>query len=175
MKCKDNNWIYISVHVDDLIVTSSQKSLIADFESEMNAVFTMKNLGNLKYYLGLQFERNSDGTFSVHQKAYIEKKLREFNLQDSKASTIPLDPGYQKRQEILVPFNNKDIYRKGIGSLQYLACHTRPDIAAAASILAQKVENPSTADWTELKRIFRYLKHTKELMLKLGDKQASDN
>jgi len=36
------------------------------------------------------------------------------------------------------------------------------------SILSRHVENPKQADWVEVKRIFRYLKKTKDKKLKLG-------
>jgi hypothetical protein len=46
----------------------------------MSEVLVMKDLGKLQYYLGLQFECDDDGIFLLHQKSYIERKLREFNL-----------------------------------------------------------------------------------------------
>ena len=68
------------------------------------------------------------------------------------------------------PFNNKEIYRQAIGSLQYLASNSRPDIAVSVSILARCVIDPRKPDWTEVKRIFRYLNGTTKMKLKLGDK-----
>jgi len=64
---------------------------------------------------------------------------------------------------------DKDVYRKAIGSLQYLATNSRPDIAVGTSILARHVSCSTVADWTEVKRIFRYISHTKDKKLKLGD------
>ena len=63
---------------------------------------------------------------------------------------------------------NEDVYRKAIGSLLYLSTNSRPDIAVGTSILARHVSNPKQADWTEVKRIFRYLNKTKEKKLRLG-------
>ena len=53
------------------------------------------------------------------------------------------------------------MYRKAIGSLKYLATNTRPDICIAVLILARRVENPKQEHWTEVKRVFRYLKNNK--------------
>ena len=47
-------------------------------------------------------------------------------------------------------------------------CQQKPDIAVGTSILARHVSNPKQADWTEVKRIFRYLNKTKEKKLRLG-------
>ena len=163
------NRMYISVHVDDIIVAATDMSMITKFEKQMNEVVALKNLGKLHYYLGLQFERTDDGTFLLHQQSYIEKKLKEFNLSDSRPSNIPVDTGYQKsRPESQECLTNDDVYRRAIGSLLYLSTNSRPDIAVGTSILARHVSNPKQADWIEVKRIFRYLNKTKEKKLRLG-------
>ena len=167
-RVEGNNCMYISIHVDDLIVAATEASMIENFEKQLNKDLVLKNLGNLQYYLGLQFERDNEGIFLLHQQRYIERKLEEFNLTDSRPSNIPVDTGYQKRQETEDSMANEEVYRKAIGSLLYLATNSRPDIAVGTSILARHVSDPKQSDWTEVKRIFRYLKHTKEKKLRLG-------
>jgi hypothetical protein len=164
-----NDWMYICIHVDDLIVASTTTTLYRTFEEQMNEILVMKDLGDVKQYLGLQIERDENGVFLLHQTNYINKKLREFGLSDSKPSKIPLDPGYQKQQLQQPDMKDKEVYRQAIGSLLYLATNTRPDIAVSTSILARKVSNPSEADWTETKRVFKYLNYTKDKKLKLGN------
>jgi hypothetical protein len=174
-KQEGSDWMYISIHVDDLIAATTADSFFDTFEKQMSEVLVMKDLGKLQYYLGLQFERDDDGIFLLHQKNYIERKLREFNLYDSRPSNVPVDPGYQKREEVHQIMRNKEVYRRAIGSLLYLATNSRPDISVSTSILARQVSNPSEADWTEVKRIFRYLSHTKDKKLKLGNISQQDN
>ena len=111
----------------------------------------------------------------MHQQKYINEKLCEFGLIDSRPSTIPVDPGYQKRCEVQVNLKNKDVYRHAIGSLLYLATNTMPDIAVGTSILSRHVEDPHEADWIEVKRIFRYLKNTKHKKLQLGTTSDKDS
>lgn len=59
-----------------------------------------------------------------------------------------------------------------IGSLLYISINSRPDIAAAVCILAQKVSCPSKEDLNEVKRVIKYLKGTinYKLPLKCEDK-----
>ena len=116
-KQENGEWMYISIHVDDLIVATTKDSMLKDFEERMGHTLNMKNLGNLRYYLGTQFERDENGIFLLHQKGYIERKLDKFNLTDSKPSNIPVDPGYQKRQEVQEDAKSKEIYRSAIGAL----------------------------------------------------------
>ena len=111
----------------------------------------------------------------IRDRKYIDQKLQEFSLTDSRPSSIPVDPGYQKRQEVDVLMSNKDVYRRAIGSLLYLSTNTRPDIAVGTSILSRRVENPREADWVEVKRIFRYLKGTRHKKLLLGVTSEKEN
>ena len=141
----------------------------------MNKLLIMNRLGDLQYYLGLQYERDEDGIFVVHQKHYIEKKLQEFSLSDSRPSKLPIDPEYRKNQDVQEDMKNPEIYRKAIGSLLYLSNNTRPDVAIGTFILARRVNDPKKSDWNEVKRMFRYLIYSKVLKLKLGSVQEHDN
>lgn len=51
------------------------------------------------------------------------------------------------------------VYRSLAGSLQYLS-FTRPDLAFAINQLCQHMHQPSTANFTALKRVLRYIKGT---------------
>ena len=86
-----------------------------------------------------------------------------------------MDPGYRKRQEIHTDIKDNEAYRCAIGSLLYLATNTRPNIAVGASILARHVSDPTEADWVEVKRISRYLKHTKQKKMKLGNTEEQQS
>lgn len=62
-------------------------------------------------------------------------------------------------------------YQNVIRGLLYVAVNTRPDIAAVVSILSQRITNPSRKDWTEIKRVLKYLKGTVNHKLKFGEQQ----
>ena len=168
-KCVDNEWVYLVLYVDDLIVACVDTELIDKLEFSLKKSFQVSDLGDLSYYLGLQFERNKDGMFLMHQHTYIQKIIKAFGCEDAKPSKIPLDPGYQKRREVHEPLKDNVKYRSAIGALLYVSVNSRPDIAIATSILSRKVNNPTEADWNEVKRILRYLKYTEHTKLLLGD------
>jgi hypothetical protein len=63
-------------------------------------------------------------------------------------------------------------YAQLIGSLMYLALATRPDISYAVNRLAQFTSKPKPMHWTAVKRIFRYLKYTKNANLTYGENDA---
>lgn len=167
-KIDNGDIVYISNHVDDIVAAATTVALLEKFEKEMNNEFIIKNLGCLQYYLGIQFERDQEGVFYMHQEKYIMSKLQQFNMTEARDSSTPIGMGYKSEngQEI---FESTEVYRSAIGSLLYLSTNTRPDIAVATSILARKVSSPTDCDWLEVKRVFRYLKSTKDLKLKLGN------
>jgi hypothetical protein len=86
-------------------------------------------------------------------------------------SNVKLDAYEEDAQHELEGEENSKItygYAQLIGSLMYLALGTRPDIAFAVNKLAQYTSNPKPLHWTAVKRIFRYLKHTKNFSLTYG-------
>ncbi|KXJ75903.1 hypothetical protein RP20_CCG010795 [Aedes albopictus] len=91
-------------------------------------------------------------------------------MSEAKPSKFPLDPGHtqSKEENDADKLPNNHQYASLIGGLLYVAVNTRPDIAAAVSILGRKTSCPTQADWLEAKRVLRYLKHTLHDELVLG-------
>jgi hypothetical protein len=80
-----------------------------------------------------------------------------------------LDPGYHKlKEKNMLDSNNQ--YRKLIGMLLYVSANTRHDISAAAGILSQRVSKPRNLDFTEARRIVKYLMFTKNEKLHMFNK-----
>ena len=61
------------------------------------------------------------------------------------------------------------LYCEAMGLLMYASMGTCPDITFATSMVAQYLENPGWEHWEAVKRIFCYLKGTKDLKLIFGD------
>jgi hypothetical protein len=160
--------MYLLIYVDDIVVAFDDRKAIGDVFAKLSTEFEVVALGDVQLFLGLEVERNLDGTFTITQRGYIDRTLRRFGMDLAKGSSYPLDPGYMKLAESPRLASN-EVYRQLIGSLLYLAVNTRPDIAASTSILSRKVSCPTELDWTEAKRVLRYLKHTSNYKLKLGD------
>ncbi|KNZ52931.1 hypothetical protein VP01_3399g1 [Puccinia sorghi] len=83
----------------------------------------------------------------------------------------PLTPAVQLHtatDEDHAAFQNLNInYRSFTGVLNYLACRTRPDLAAAVSILSQFNQKPGLSHWQEVLHCWKYLKGTSTLGLLL--------
>lgn len=169
--------MYVLVYVDDILIACKNLDLIKEVEHEIKTRYNIDCLGNIKYYLGIEIIKDYKGIYHLHQKSYIMKILKLYNMETAKSSRIPMDVNYFKNETIenKVAFENPEIYRSAIGKLLYLSVHSRPDISVATIILARKVSNPTKGDWTELKRILKYLRGTIDYTIKLGDIKMEKN
>ena len=160
-----NNSIIIAVYVDDIVIFGKMLNLITLFKSQLFKKFKSRDLGELKYLLGITIERCED-FIMIHQKNYIEKLINQYkNLNASKPVDIPMqlykltieltDETDELRQLI-----DPTIYRQAIGSLIYLMTSTRPDISFAVSLLSRFMQKPRELHWRFLKRLLRYIKTT---------------
>jgi ribonuclease HI len=163
---------YLIVHVDDILLVSSTSDLIDKLYNHLSSKFELKDLGNVRHFLGIDISKDSNGNYVISQSQYIDKIITEAGLADGKVSKYHLMTGYfrHKYDEML---KSNNMYRKLIGMLLYVSNNTRPDISASVAILSKKVSAPTKTDLNEVRRTVRYLNGTKFLKLKLSDETKS--
>ncbi|MFZ4818323.1 MAG: reverse transcriptase domain-containing protein, partial [Limisphaerales bacterium] len=158
-------WILLAVYVDDFFWIGSDRGLLDDAIRKFSSYFTVTNLGTPEWFLGMRIRRGS-GFASVDQSTYARKVLEQFGMSDCNPLSSPLDPSAtlstaMSPQDAAARAEMAGVpYREAIGSLMYLACGTRPDLAAAVGIAARFMSNPGHQHWLAVKRIFRYLRGT---------------
>jgi hypothetical protein len=86
----------------------------------------MSMMGELQFFLGLQFKQSKEGTF-VHQAKYTKDTVRKFKMEDSKAMATPMSTTTALDVDEEAEHVDQKEYRRLIGSLLYLTA-TRPDI-----------------------------------------------
>ncbi|KAM6584466.1 hypothetical protein CsatB_011468 [Cannabis sativa] len=150
--------IFVLIYVDDIVVTGNNNNKLKGFISELNRRFTLKDLGSLHYFLGIEVYRDVTGLYLTQTK-YIEDLLRRHNLTNLKPCPTPATAGRPMSITEGELLSNPTIYRSVIGGLQYLS-HTRPDISYAVNKLSQFLKAPTTVHWNGAKRVLRYLKGT---------------
>jgi hypothetical protein len=165
--------IYLLVHVDDILAASNSTFELQKFMHKIGKEFELKDLGEVKTYLGIDIHRNEEGFFEISQERYIERILEATEMTSARVSPVPMSVGYHKSDG--VPLSSNTDYRKLIGMLLYASVNSRPDIAAAVSILCQKVSAPTDTDLNEAKRVIRYLKGTKSFRLRLGTSKSESH
>ncbi|KAL0371332.1 UNVERIFIED_CONTAM: Retrovirus-related Pol polyprotein from transposon RE1 [Sesamum angustifolium] len=84
----EDTFVAMLIYVDDVLITSPSVSLLTDVKSYLDGLFTIKDLGVARYFLGLQIARSPTGT-SVTQTKYINDIVRDTGLMHAKSVTTP--------------------------------------------------------------------------------------
>lgn len=182
--CRSGNSIVILlIYVDDILLRSNDSKKLIEVKNQLQSSFEMTDLGEPKVYLGMTIKRQRETkTMTVTQEAYIGKVLSKFRFADKFPKNTPMvtrQVGNRERRERENDENDlsEDMlnipYREMIGCLLYLSGATRPDIAFAINVLSRHQINPTENEYSMLKRVFQYLKGTKELGLKYVGRRSN--
>lgn len=76
--------LLVQIYVNDIIFCSTNKDLCQEFAKSMQKEFEISMMGELSYFLGLQIQQNSKGTF-INQAKYTKELIKKFGLDDAKA------------------------------------------------------------------------------------------
>ncbi|GAA0145496.1 transmembrane signal receptor [Lithospermum erythrorhizon] len=85
--------LYFLVYVDDLIVDGNSSSAVSSFKEYLGRCFHMKYLGILKYFLGIEVARGSEGLF-LSQDKYTFDMISEAGLLGSKPAAFPMEQNH---------------------------------------------------------------------------------
>nr|KAJ0204246.1 hypothetical protein LSAT_V11C500273960 [Lactuca sativa] len=149
---------YFMVYVDDIVLTDNHSHFLDHFITSLSAKFSLKDLGALHHFLGVEVIPTPTGLF-LSQHRHIQDILTQFHMEGAKEVSTPLSATEPLSITDQSPTVDATLYRKLVGSLQYLA-FTRPDISFAINKLSQFMHNPCQNHWQALKRLLRYLKGT---------------
>nr|CAD1824666.1 unnamed protein product [Ananas comosus var. bracteatus] len=144
----------ILVYVDDIILTGDNQKVIEDVKKWLKIMFDIKDLGELRYFLGIEVARSKKGIF-LSQRKYTLDLLKEIGKLASKPLGTPVDiyPDLKKGELI----DNVGLYQRLVGRLIYLTI-TRPDISYAVNLVSKFMHSPQTSHMNSVNRILRYLK-----------------
>ncbi|KAL0345270.1 UNVERIFIED_CONTAM: Retrovirus-related Pol polyprotein from transposon RE2 [Sesamum radiatum] len=146
------------VYVDDILIAGESAADIQDIKTYLHNLFTIKDLGVAKYYLGLEIARSTEG-IAVTQTKYVKDLLLDTGMTQSKPASTPLPAGIKFTSEAGHLLPNPESYRRLIGRILYLG-FTRPDISHAAQQLSQFMQHPCQQHWDAAHHLLRYLKGT---------------
>lgn len=147
------------VYVGDMIVTGNNTPLLQQLVSHLNSAFSLKDLGALKYFLGIEVKPQSNGSLLITQSKYVRDLLAKTDMQEAKSLPSPMISDLKLSKDGSTPFSDPTLCRSIVRALQY-AVSTRPDICFSVNKVCQFMSNPLESHWTAVKRILRHLKGT---------------
>lgn len=121
----DQDICILVLYVDDLLLTGSSKELIGWVQSQLTSCISMKDLGLLHYFLGLELWQHETEIFLSQKKG---KLLKKYTLQNCAFLTCPLDPNVKLSIDDESLLYDSTAYHQTIGSLLYMV-YSHPDLA----------------------------------------------
>ena len=154
--------VFIIIWVDDIVIVSNSFQLVKEFKIQISKKYTVKDLGVLKHFLGIEFNVTGE---SVHmsQSAYCKSILERFGMTNCNPIKIPCEKNIHdelRAHKDSPIFEDPTKYRELVGSLIYLQQVTRPDISFITNILGQNMSAPTQFAWELGLKTLRYLKGT---------------
>ncbi|KAL0322924.1 UNVERIFIED_CONTAM: Retrovirus-related Pol polyprotein from transposon RE1 [Sesamum angustifolium] len=148
--------------LDDILITGPSLSYIQEIKTYLNRLFTIKDLGFAKHFLGLELSRSPHGTY-VNQAKYLHDILVDCKVLDARATATPLPPGIKFDNSTDALLSSPNRYRRLVGRLLYLG-FSRPDISLLQQ-LSQFLQHPRVPHWDTAIYLLRYLQGTPDLGL----------
>lgn len=156
IKTTPTSFTALLIYVDDVVLTRNSLTEINSIKNFLHNKFRIKDLGALKFFLGLEIAHNSKG-ISLNQRKYGLELLSDVGMLASKPANIPMDPSNRLSKKSGTPLQENTTYRKLIGSLLYLTS-TRPDISYSVQQLSQFLDCPTYTHLQVAYRVLRYIK-----------------
>ena len=159
-----NDVIYLIIFVDDLLICGKNEGKLIDIKSKLSNKFEMKDLGEVRTYLGININHNrKKKEITLDQREYIESLVRKYGIMDSKCYHTPmeqnlkLEPAQSEKNDIK--------FRNLIGALLYISIGTRPDISYSVNYLSRFQNYCDETHFKYALRILKYLYFTRDLKL----------
>src|SRR5579859_6307088 len=135
---------------------------INDFKVWLNEEYEMKDLGELKYFLGIQVHRDRERKIiHINQSGYNQTILERYGMENSKLANTPLSSGARLTKAMATDIlTDQQEYQSMVGSLMYAMLATRPDLAQTIQQISQFSQKPTKTHEKAAKQALRYLKGT---------------
>ena len=178
----NGDWLVVGILTDNALILASNIALKEKYLEEYRKHYRITGGDEVTKFNGVEVERSSDGSCSLHQRSYIERVHAKYLPGPSRPRSTPIDTGslghtkfmHQKgaeSQKDKDAMADKD-YMGLIGCLAYITNMTRPDAHFYISFLGQFMSSPSIENYENALNILAYLHKTKNLELRYQQKHS---
>jgi hypothetical protein len=165
----------VGIYVDDIIYFSASNDVEKQFETLSSTIGEVDIMGEVNHFLGIEFTwlRLSDGHLSVTltQQSFTDSLLDSLGIENIGLSHfsslcrsgLPIDSIPHQDLSSSARDQLRLKYQSLVGSLNWLAHTTRPDLSTVVSLLAQHQSSPSPGHYDAALYVTKYLASTKNL------------
>lgn len=140
-----NDVLFLLVYVDNMLITRNHNEILNNFVQKLDKTFSLKDLGSIHYFLGLDVHRDSIGMY-LSQSKYVLDLLNKFDMLDSAPFRTLMIAGKILSAHKGESLKNPSLYINAIGALQYLS-DTKPYISYSMNKLSQFLIAPTSTHW----------------------------
>ena len=98
-KHSNNKVAILIVYVDDIVMTGNDTEEIVGLKHHLAQEFEVKDLGHLRYFLGIEVLRSKKGIF-LTQRKYILDLLKETGMYGSKPAATPIEKNHRLSSDV---------------------------------------------------------------------------
>ncbi|XP_019086446.1 PREDICTED: uncharacterized protein LOC109126936 [Camelina sativa] len=153
---RKNIELHVLIYVDDLIICGNDSYMLQKFKDYLSRCFSMKDLGKLKYFLGLEVSRGPDGFFLSQRKYALDIVADHGDDLRTRPAYTPVEQNHHLATDDGPLLTHPRSYRRLVGRLLYLL-HTRPELSYAVHVLAQFMQASREAHMEAALRVVSYL------------------
>ena len=172
----DGSLTILVAYVDDCLIAGRGENPDVVIQ-QLKKVFNLTDLGSPNVFVGLEIKRDSAaGTIRISQSRMARDLVNKFGLGECKLKNTPLSVGTRLVRDEGEPLdqNHSRSYRELVGSLLYLACCTRCDIAHSVGVLSRFMATPTASHLTAAKGVLRYIASTIDMGITYGKDVKSE-
>ncbi|GJX44046.1 retrovirus-related pol polyprotein from transposon TNT 1-94 [Tanacetum coccineum] len=153
----------VQIYVDDIIFASTNTAMRDEFAKIMTSKFKMSMMGQMNFFLGLQFFQSPRGVF-INQSNYALELIKKYGMLSSDPVNTPIVDKSKLDKDIQRKPFDPTYYRVMIVSLMYLTS-IRSDLVFEVCMCARYQTKTTEKHLYTVKQIFRYLKGTIDMGL----------
>jgi hypothetical protein len=167
-------------HVDDLKISHTDRKVVTTILNLLDGRYGQEIVGGKRApltitrgrthdYLGMTLDYTEDGVVKIDMRDYVSKILEELPKDMEGTATTPAAGHLFVIRDEAVTLGTKDseFFHTTVAKLLFLCKRGRPDIQTAIAFLCTRVQTPTHDDRNKLTRVMKYLRSTKDLILRL--------
>ena len=143
------------MYVDDIVITGDDMTNISSLKSFLHGQFHTKDLGMLKYFLGVEVMRSNHEIFLFKRKYVLDLLSETRKLAAKPRHSLMAQSLHLIREGEW--FEDPKRYRRLVGKLNYFTV-THLDIAYSVSVISQYMSSSTVDNWVVVEQILCYLK-----------------